>query len=432
MKLFVEEGVSDIVYDAALDQIYDEAISCLLKTKGNWSEASKESEKRDVLKRVQKNLGSLEEQDIRRYRKLISNLLSLERDDYAIGILKDLVGPEEKNLLKDGQFQEVHKRIISPPGLLQLTATPGGFCLCMVAGYSVDVNAGITNDLKGQNLNLYNFLHEVWDNAVKELHPFQRGHTHQGTKHCGRVLSNLETLMNMKTFGINFPIGVWGMLSIATALHDMGKADIIPDPPWDTPPATEDKHAENGAKLIQKNSNDIFKLNAIGKDGCDFVAEIVDRHNPEQRLNIIDNVNHLTISSSLISISLTLKEKQQICALFQLSDVMDITKDRVSDSLFEILKEIYFSLKDGEKNKERYNNVKKMIDARRGIASFNPEPRTSGTPAFIRVQKSSICSSDKNVDNSVDEGIKRENKDLEDTGAATILENEGWPRELKL
>jgi hypothetical protein len=288
--------------------------------------------------------------------------------------------------------------------LQAISGTPAGICVACTAGYTVDADTGITYNLKAQK-DLYNMVEEVWENAMNELHLFQRGPTHQGTKHCIQVLENLNVLLEeIKTQkGFTFNIAVRVGLSIAAALHDIGKGDIV-DPEGKS-------HAKNGAQVI-KQRPDIFLLD-LGFS--DFVSEVVNTHAPEGRHPpIIDNVTAIPIKGHGVNMTCSTDQVKKACSLFQLADTMDTTKDRVSDSVLKVLSQLYSY---PCKLHTEFIYKKNVIENRKKIDSVYPEwvpfpcIRVKTTPAVIT---------------EVEYQIKRENQDLSDTGAEGVLSALKW------
>lgn len=404
MKPFKENDLT-VLSDVFVERSLEEAISCLLESGGDVTQGAKHFQER-------KKVLSYEIGD--RYNSYLADIdrLLKERGE-AVKQLMNLLGLQEKGWLTQAGFEipdNVFDQMICPKDMKVLNRTPAGLCLSILAGYTISVNTGITSGLMAKNRSLYNMVCEIWRYAIEELHPFQRGPTHQGTKHCIQVLNNLDALkQDLKI--TNFPVEAWAMLHIAAALHDIGKGDILAD-------VRSPKHAQNGAKVIEDRPASL----KLGNDFKDFVAAIVRTHNPESPIHRIDGLGYRDICAPAYGISIKNVDMEGICALFQLADVIDITRDRVSAAIFEMLEDLYSS--PAHPKKTLYDSVKEILDARKGIVNWTI---VIGTDSHIKV----YMSPDTSLHTAVNERIKKENDDLKDTGATCVLQGLGWPYGLR-
>jgi len=188
-----------------------------------------------------------------------------------------------------------------------LTSLPSLF-VTGVLGYMVDLDVGITSGILG-NQDLLNRLRMVWENAVKELHPFQRGPTHQGTKHCRKILQNLDSLTSVCA-GSLLKLEEGTMMSIAAAIHDVMKGDLLATNAGGT-------HATDCANLIS-NHPDIFKLDGMDVSCVNLIKTIVAMHNPEGQSSPINVLGNFKIEDSNLGIKNPSVKVDNLCALFHL------------------------------------------------------------------------------------------------------------------
>lgn len=396
MRHFKENDLT-VLFDIGRERILEEAISCLLESGGNVTRGV------ELFKERKKVLLDKPGDGYYSYLKDIESLL--EHPKTAVEGLKELL-PEEIDWLAKAEFgipDNLFDQMICPKDMRALNRTPAGLYLSLSAGYAFDANSGITSGLKSYNKDLHSMVKEIWEHAIEELHPFQRGPTHQGTKHCIQVLNNLHALkqdLNITTFHDV----VWAMLSVAAGLHDIGKGDII---------VASSKHAKKGADVIEHQPASL----ELAEDFKEFVAEIVRTHNPEIPFINIDQLNPRNISHSVWVINVPNVDMRQVCALFQLADVLDITRDRVSNAILEMLQYLYSDPVCGKHND--FNDIKKIIEARKGIAKWTI---MTGTDNYIKVNLS-----DQRYKKAVEDRIKEENDDLAKTGAKDVLKGLDWP-----
>ena len=282
--------------------------------------------------------------------------------------------------------------------------------LCLRLGYVVDLGTGI---LEGLQPPFFKEILNVWLNAVIDLHPFQHGPTHQGSKHCIQVHNNLCALkeflegIDKSGFINSIKDEEWGLLSVATALHDIAKGDII---------VPRGFHAINGAFAIRGTPPANFKIDDGYKH---FVATIVDTHAPDERKNEILNIGDANYNGPNISGFCKKDTMQVICSLFHLADVMDTTRDRVSEPFLAILRTLYGSSNDLLLKKD-FDSIEQLDSARKGMISLK------FLPNMIEVS----LSKNKNLAQKAKDRIKEENDDLDKTGAQHILKSNNWPHKL--
>jgi hypothetical protein len=409
MKHFTSEEKL-VVYDAQVEKLLEKSLLFLSEARGSVENCA--SLFMAHRKTLEEDLGD-------EYKGYISKVEKILKDPhYALDSLKILVGPEERSDLESAREispsvvpDTVLGEMISIPGMRALTRTTAGLCLSLLVGYTIDANAGITYGLRGTNQALYTMVKDIWENAIEDLHPFQRGPTHQGTKHCSQLLDNLDALR--KQLRLSWDLEIRALLHIAAALHDIGKGDII---------ANVTDHAQKGAKII-RNHPQTFGLD----DKCsDFVAQTVETHNPEDPIKGIRTLGALDINAPNLNINIPGVEMKNICAIFQLADVMDITRERVSGPIFEILTSLY-ELSAVPDEKQAYDKIKTIVRGRKGVKRVEI---VTGTDAHVKIEKSL----DPSFHKDVDERIKVENEDLRKTEAYSVLKDhkpDRWPCELR-
>lgn len=407
MRSFKEDEKT-IVYDPNVELIRETALQCLDEALGHPSEAAEIFNKKKS--KLQEEIKYWKEKN--RYEVEFEKLNKiLTNRGNALEKLIEFVGPELKNKLqKIGTQDEINimkairQKMIIPQWLQSITGTPAGICVACMAGLTFNANEGITENLKYYNKGLHDMVDEVWRNAMNDLHPFQRGPTHQGTKHCTQVLENLRVLLEeiYEERKFTFDIEVRAVLSMAAALHDIGKGDII-DPKGE-------KHAQNGAKAIEE-IPEIFKVDPGFKV---FVSKIVSTHAPEGRSKPIRGVGGVTINGKGLNIPCPEHIVEKACSIFQLADTMDTTKDRVSDPVFEALLKVYDPTHPlhGE-----FITRMRIVEIRRTIDSVYPE----WDPDPCIMVKTTGAYNPK-----VKTQIDSENSDLIDTGAEEILYANNW------
>jgi len=408
-----------IVYDAGMEYILEKGLSCLLEAKGNAKESaklfavSKDEVLRHLHARAKVDFSSKGKDELEKactHWKLYFDEVHaiLDNEDRALEELERLRLVGEKNLEVIREESTIHENVrsglITVPFMEPANLTRAGLYLTIISGHSVDIDAGLTSGLRHD---LHAFLKEVWEIAVKELHPFQRGPTHQGTKHCAQVLDNLYALQTQ--FSLPWNEDLCAMLSLASALHDVGKGDLLADPP----PA--DVHAQNSANLIRR-ALPSFKLDKLSRECRDFVAKIIEMHNPEGQLDKINKLQPSVIEDNNLGINSQNVETKNFCALFQLADVMDTRGERVSDSAFEVLSQLHLG-------NSGYYAIENIVQARKGIVNIIVK---TGQP-YIGMD----ISSHHQFGAAARIRIDKENEDLEKTGAKEVLKNNSWPSELK-
>ncbi|MCF8043359.1 MAG: hypothetical protein K9L20_14745, partial [Desulfarculaceae bacterium] len=141
------------------------------------------------------------------------------------------------NFYDDNKRYNYLKKCVAPLWVRSIWHIPLAFHLCLRLGLIADLNWWC---LDGAHSGFKTEIIEVWRNAIDDLHPFQHGPTHQGTKHCIQVHNNFCALKHffdvrkLSPYETNDKDGIgditadeWGLMSVAAALHDIGKADII-------------------------------------------------------------------------------------------------------------------------------------------------------------------------------------------------------------
>lgn len=301
---------------------------------------------------------------------------------------------------------------VAPLWVRSIWHIPLAFHLCLRLGLIADLNWWC---LDGIGHSFQKNIIRIWQNAIDQLHPFQHGPTHQGTKHCIQVHNNFCALKyfveNYGTPEANKHINritanEWGLMSVAAALHDIGKADII---------VSLGDHAINGAIAIRSTPSKQYKITPGYKN---FVANIVDTHSPDGRYKIISNVGHGFYRIQGTNYLCWGKIMKTICSLFHLADVMDTTRDRVSDPFIATLKTLYGS-DPGDKG-DSFRKIEEISKARKGMIALKI------TPTNIEV----YLSSDPDLEKEARKRIPLENADLMATGAWDTLGSRSLPKEL--
>ncbi len=336
--------------------------------------------------------------------------------DYALRELLrlELVSEENADKARVGSADFGNGMIIVPClwgfGSVSLAA----LYVTTLLGYAIDLDVGITKGLLTANATLFKKLKEVWANSVRDLHPFQRGPTHQGMRHCAQVLDNLYSLYSsvpsirsdqaLDTFGKR------AMMSIATAVHDVGKGDLLADPP----PA-KDYHARNCAALLLKDA-EIFKTDDMDSSCTRLIAKIVEMHNAEGQVYSISDLKQDRIEDKALRINDQLVETKNLSALFHLSDVMDTTRHRVSDPAFRVIGGLH-------PGNSGYYAIQKLVNARKGMLEC------SIVPGSLSVSIK-LCH-DPTLQGAARARIAEENADLVKTGAKDVLDRQRWPYKLE-
>jgi hypothetical protein len=441
-----------VLYDMGCDLILEEALNCLFETDGNVLEASKFVSDRlekslkalkarcadevnvslDMLKREirddekirsfsEESYASLKEHSDRWDRLKDEVIGWFQSDSLARKKLGELVDPvEPAEIIKVEDDEGRTKMVRLKPQFVHVSSirslargSSTGLILSIINGYTINTNSGITKSLYLSYPDLYNCLFEVWNTAVNDIHPFQRGPTHQGTKHCAQVLSYLTALSGIITAGFSPPVRA--LMSIAAALHDLGKADILANP--------NDPHALIGATLIQ-NLPHVFKLDPDLKE---TVSRIIRTHNPEFPLAHIGSIGRVNLVAPSVNIYKPIQiDMDLVCAFFQLADVISTTIDRVSFPIFEVLTDLYSKHHNKDKRKA-YVDIKKIVEGRAGIWSIQPTANSNPPPPWIC--KASI-SPKPYFKKTALARIREENKSLRDTGASDVLRKKTWPFEI--
>lgn len=281
-------------------------------------------------------------------------------------------------------------------------------------GYAIDLDVGVTKGLLTVNATLFNKLKEVWANSVKDLHPFQRGPTHQGTRHCAQVLDNLYSLYStVPSIQSDQALDTFekrAMMSIATAVHDVGKGDLLA-----YPPPAKDYHARNCAALLLRDA-EIFKTDNMDSSCTRLIARIVEMHNAEGQVDSILDLKQDRIQDKALRINDQPVETKNLCALFHLSDVMDTTRHRVSDPAFRVIGGLH-------PGNSGYYAIQKLVNARKGMikcsivrGSLSISVKLSPDPTLQRAARARIA---------------EENADLVKTGAKDVLDRQHWPYKLE-
>lgn len=153
----------------------------------------------------------------------------------------------------------------------------------------------------------------LWEKALLEVHPFQKGDSHQGTEHCLHIINHLSKLTENKNLS---DIEKY-LLCCATALHDLDKAIIDYKDKVDT----KNLHGVKGGDFIRHNY-ELFKLD---EEEARAIAFIVEKHGAVGFNNEDQLYRNFTISGIDQEINLP-----SLAALFKLADMMDFTHKRLS------------------------------------------------------------------------------------------------------
>lgn len=409
-----------IFYDSTLDEAYDIAVYAIHRFKNNALTEYREyikcrikslhddpyyAESSDYIERIHKAFGSV--------------CLILEDEKGAGEVLQLMMQADEpvKNL------QDRLSYSIYSPSL-----TISGACISLAACYAIDTSGGITADLASsaiqEDRDLYKSLEDIWNNAQENIHPFQWGHTHQGSKHCGRVLDNFELLK--QELNLPFTNKDFGLLSIACAVHDVAKMDTIRS-------SRELWHATEAKEIVLQSHRDPLLLDSLNQNDRKIVANIVRAHNNElTSAKIIDD-----LTSSILDPG----EKSRIerlLSIFQLADIMDTTHKRVSEPLRDVLWLLHVNtppiVNDPNKPPKYRNEFQKLLDkskVRLNIDVIDVAQDSNGTN-FIEVKPKPSCSPGTQQFNDVKDAVKYDNDELTETGSRGILKDEGWPFELRM
>ena len=405
-----ERAFCRVEHDFGVERVLEEALQCLMINFGNVHGAIQDFKFENIKKEL-RGLSEDNENNIKRYRHFFQQIVkwfeapaeltnlpkgfpNLNREGYSESDLPEVAIPAFRGLLKTN-FQ---------------VALP----LLMVLQYRVDHTIGITANSIGKP-HLKTLIDSVWENAMNDLHPFQRGPTHQGTKHCIAVRDNLGNLKDELPIHFSHPDEVWAGLSVAAAIHDTGKGDIFAD-------VEPDVHAHSCARLVRKKP-DLFNITI--RSYREFVAKIVECHNHEGEEEEIDQVKACDITINTHTIPIDEDEVKKACALFQLADVMDTTQDRVSIPEYDFFLGMYENLDDFDQRKLKLKKVEKIINARQAISGY----QIKKIPQLIELQL--IPNPSNEQKKAVKARIEVENKALEDTGAASVLKNKRLPYILK-
>ena len=185
-----------VTYDIFIETICEAALTALLR--GQLDPKRSKTFYEEELERLHfDQLETLSEEDP----------LQEERISLKSNLDKWIQNPEVENelnaIIKTEQGEEVpikynivdtfwlEKRVAAPSWIKSMWHKPLVLYLCLRLGYVVDLGTGI---LEGLQPPFFKEILNVWLNAVIDLHPFQHGPTHQGSKHCIQVHNNLCAL----------------------------------------------------------------------------------------------------------------------------------------------------------------------------------------------------------------------------------------------
>jgi hypothetical protein len=301
-------------------------------------------------------------------------------------------------------------------------------------GYAIHLQTGITQGLPDPHP-LLKILENIWTRCVSDIHPYQIGPTNQGTEHS---MHNLETLNRINSLSmldlsacplpkgssrtyisppapkrITMEEGV--LLSAAAALHDIGKA-VLPEKtkkgsPTSGPPM-EIIHEKIGFQFIQSNH---IALGIPEPTIATAIANIVYRHDGNQTLDS-STINDATISYTGRPANADPIRTRELCALFRLADVLDITFRRVS----RIVKEL------NENHGKLDNRQKQALKARLCVDKVYFDPAHTDTaflicntkPIPVELENTILIENDKLENNTPSHNLKIQS--LDGTGNVDI------------
>jgi hypothetical protein len=161
----------------------------------------------------------------------------------------------------------------------------------------------------------------LWDFAEHNIHPFQKGDSHQGSIHCYNVINNLGKihLDNLD------PLSIY-LLCCSAILHDIDKAII------DHAKHVGSRHGRVSAEFIRSNPS-LFHFSKPVAEAIAIIteyhgkvnqSEIKHKYPSEQIKDPIKYKKYGNINYALLS------------SIFKLSDMMDVSYKRISDIIIKL------------------------------------------------------------------------------------------------
>jgi hypothetical protein len=235
---------------------------------------------------------------------------------------------------------------------------------------------------------------DVWQKCITDVHPFQKGDTNQGTKHCMTIVNNVNELYKHKNIKPAPAEAV--ILLVSAAVHDIGKSL-----------AAESKHEEIGSDFIDSNHGDLL----IGDDWQIPIRDIVKYHTGGLPLSGLGS-RHF---DDKVGKSGTLRvDTQKLAAVFRLCDIADMSRTRISDIVFFLNKKERSKLDDTTYNK---------LFARNHIDSL----KIAADHLDVIVSPTITDPSELDI---VEECVKHDNdEDLQKSGTSSILQTHKMPYE---
>ncbi len=233
----------------------------------------------------------------------------------------------------------------------------------------------------------------LWRKATLEIHPFQKGDSHQGTEHCIHILENLNKLTSSKNLS---DIEAF-LISCAALLHDIDKA--ISD--YKTRVDSEKLHGVKGAEFILSH----FDLFNINQEEARAIAFIVRKHGSEGFGNTDQIYSNFSISSRQGLINLL-----PLAAVFKLADMLDFSHKRLSHTITML------------NYPEGLNNPK--LVARNRMAGY----QIVGQEILVSTLEINNCFEYQSVLTAID----MINEELLSTGTSELLKHSGYPYIFKL
>jgi len=255
---------------------------------------------------------------------------------------------------------------------------------------------------------------EVWRESVKNVHPFQKGDTNQGTKHCMTIVKYLNRLENR----INVELSDAVILLISAAVHDIGKSIVVHDIVkyakflGTGTRIPHEPHEKVGSTFIQSNYSDL----KIQGEWQPPVSNIVEYHAGNVSLNSVTNSSSLNVpdgSGATTNLNINI---QKLAAIFRLCDVADMTHTRISDTVFSL----------NEKKKNALDAIDQSF-YQKLFSHKNIDKLLLKKDHFDVIVSSAIT--DPSELNMIKDSIKYDNDDLQNSATSKILATNNIPSE---
>ncbi len=179
----------------------------------------------------------------------------------------------------------------------------------------------IVKDLKGFSFKTK--IKKLWEDAEIDIHPFQKGDTHQASLHCKNVISNLSKLSKITRLNNLEKY----LLCCAAILHDIDKAVID----YNKKIEAEQLHGLCSAEYIIKNRNE-FSFSRSEADAIAFIT----RYHGHKGLDPNSNYQIKKIEDPSSYAKYRKLKFDMLAALFRLADMMDVTYKRISKYIVKL------------------------------------------------------------------------------------------------